>query len=71
VLLDKFAKDNNFTIILDVSGQSSPVLWAASSVDITKPVVDAYNSESGVAAPAKPATAAKPATPAARTAPKK
>ena len=71
VLLDKYAKDNNFTVILDVSGQSSPVLWAASSVDITKPVVDAYNSESGVAAPAKPAAAAKPATPAPGTAPKK
>ncbi len=53
-VLDKFAKDNNFTLILDVSGQSSPVLWAASSVDITKPVVEAYNAQSGVAAPVKP-----------------
>lgn len=66
-VLDKYAKDNGYTLILDVSGQASPVLWAAASVDITKPVVDAYNSQSGVAAPAtaKPAAAsAKPATPA-------
>jgi outer membrane protein len=62
-VLDKYAKDNGFTLILDVSGQQSPVLWAASSVDITKPVVDAYNAQSGVAAPAKPAAA--PAAPAA------
>lgn len=66
-VLDKYAKDNAFTVILDVSGQQSPVLWAASNVDITKAVVDAYNAQSGVAAPAKPA--AKPAAPAA--APKK
>jgi outer membrane protein len=72
-VLDKFAKDNNFTIILDVSGQSSPVLWAASTVDITKPVVEAYNAASGVAAPAKPAAAAKPVgtAPAASASPKK
>ncbi|MDR3764554.1 MAG: OmpH family outer membrane protein [Acidobacteriota bacterium] len=59
-VLDKYAKDNAFTLILDVSGQQSPVLWAASSVDVTKAVVDAYNAQSGIAAPAKPA-AAKPA----------
>jgi outer membrane protein len=63
-VLDKYAKENSFTIILDVSGQSSPVLWAASSVDITKAMVDAYNAQSGVAAPVKPAAAAKPAAPA-------
>jgi len=60
-VLDKYAKENSYTLILDVSGQSSPVLWAASSVDITKAVVEAYNAQSGVAAPVKPAAAAKPA----------
>jgi len=68
-VLDKFAKDNGFTVILDVSGQSSPVLWADSSVDITKPVVEAYNAQSGVSAPIKAPTASKPAAPA--SAPKK
>jgi outer membrane protein len=64
-VLDKYAKDNGFTVILDVSGQASPVLWAASSVDITTAVVEAYNTQSGVPAPPKPAAAAaKPATPA-------
>jgi outer membrane protein len=69
-VLDKYAKENNFTLILDVSGQTSPVLWAASSVDITKAIVDAYNAQSGVAAPAKTA-ATRPAAPAATAAPKK
>jgi Skp family chaperone for outer membrane proteins len=69
-VLDKYAKDNAFTVILDVSGQQSPVLWAASSVDITKAVLDAYNTESGVPAQPKPASAeAKPeAKPAAKSA---
>ncbi len=45
-------------MILDISGQSSPVLWADSSVDITKTVVEAYNAQSGVAAPIKAPAAA-------------
>jgi outer membrane protein len=62
-VLDKYAKEHDFVVILDVSQQQSPVLWAASSVDITKPVIDAYNAESGVPAPAKSAGAATaPAT---------
>jgi outer membrane protein len=66
-VLDKYAKENSFTLILDVSGQTSPVLWAASSVDVTKAVVEAYNASSGVAAPVKPAGAAKSAAPAAKS----
>lgn len=56
-VLDKYAKANGFTVVLDVSGQASPVLWAASSVDITQSVVEAYNAESGVPAPPKKAAA--------------
>jgi outer membrane protein len=71
-VLDTYAKANSFSVILDVSGQASPVLWAASSVDITKAVLDAYNTESGVPAQPKPAAAeAKPeAKPAAKSAAK-
>jgi outer membrane protein len=62
-VLDTYAKTNGFTVILDVSGQQSPVLWAASSVDITQSVVEAYNAQSGVPAQPKKAAAAasKPA----------
>ncbi len=64
-VLDKYAKEHDFSVVLDVSGQKSPVLWAASSVDITKPVIEAYNAQSGVPAPAKSAgAAAQPAKPA-------
>jgi outer membrane protein len=58
--LDKYAKENSFSLILDVSNQNTPVLWASQATNITKPIVDAYNVSSGVPAPAKPATATGP-----------
>ncbi len=54
-VVDKYATTNNLAMVLDVSGQSTPVLWANPSYNITKAVVDAYNQQSGVAAPATPA----------------
>lgn len=68
-LLVKYAQDNGYGVIIDTSNPwpQGPVLWAGPSSDITKTVVDAYNVQSGVAAPAKPA-ATKPATPATKPA---
>ena len=65
-VLDKYAKEHGYSVILDYSGQASPVLWAANSVDVTPILVEAYNGVSGV--PAQPKTAG--AGPAATTAPK-
>jgi len=59
--LDKYAKDNGYSVILDVSNPQSPVLWAGNSVDLTKEIVDAYNADSGVPPPATPPNAPKPA----------
>src|SRR5207237_2594920 len=58
--LDSYAKQNGFAVVIDVSSQQSPVLWAAQSVDITKPVIDAYNVVSGVTAPAVKPTVSAP-----------
>jgi len=60
-VMEKYAKTNGYTMILDVSNPQSPVLYASEATNITKELVDAYNAESGVA---PPATAAKPAAPA-------
>jgi outer membrane protein len=71
-VLDKYAKDNGYAVILDVSSQQTPVLFAATSIDVTREVVDLYNknapaapaSTSGSPAPASAAPAAtKPPTP--------
>lgn len=73
-VLEKYAKANGYSVILDVSNPQTPVLWASQGSNITKELVDAYNAESPVTAPAAPkATSNKPAAPAPRpaTTPKK
>ncbi len=58
-VLDKYAKENGYSVVLDISSPQSPVLWASNATDITKAIVDAYNAASGV--PAQAAPAARPA----------
>jgi len=55
-VLDAYSNQNKFTLVLDTSAQQTPVLWASGSTDITKAVVDAYNTKSGV--PPQPAAGA-------------
>jgi outer membrane protein len=59
-VIDTYAKNNGYGLILDVSAPQSPVLWANAQggVVITKEIVDAYNAQSGVPAQPKPAGAA-------------
>jgi len=67
-MIVKYSQENGFGLIVDTSKPwpQSNVLWWGETVDITKPVVDAYNVQSGV--PAPPTTgAAKPAAPKAPT----
>ena len=68
--LDKYARDNGYALVIDYSGeQNANIVWAGQGVDITAPVVEAYNAESGVPAPPKrpgaTGTAAPPAAPSA------
>lgn len=67
-VMQKYAKDNGYSVILDVSNQeTTPVLWAAPSANVTKELIDAYNAETKTAAPApaKPA-GTRPAAPPAK-----
>jgi outer membrane protein len=58
-VVDSYAKQNGYSVVLDASSQqSSPVLWVSPSNDITKAVVVAYNTKSGVAPPAASETSA-------------
>jgi outer membrane protein len=70
-IIDEYAKGQNFALVLDVSSQQSPVLWAASGIEITRDIVDLYDKKNAAGAAATPA--AKPATPTAppAAAPKK
>ena len=74
-VIEKYAKDNGYTMILDV-GPNTPVLYASSAVDITQDCISIYDKSSSNGAPttapgatAAPGTPARPATPGS-TAPK-
>lgn len=73
-VLDKYAKDNGYSIVLDVSQQPNPVMFAANTIDLTQEVIKLYDANApaapGAATPA--GSAAKPAmTPPPAAAPKK
>jgi outer membrane protein len=60
----KHAQDNGYLMIVDTTNQwpQSPILWYdGNKSDITKAVVDVYNAQSGVPAPAAQGTGPKPA----------
>ena len=61
-VLEKYAKSNGYAMVMDVSSPQTPVLYASPTTNITKEVVEAYNAESRVAAPAsKPNAPTRPA----------
>jgi outer membrane protein len=76
----KYVTDSGYGLLIDTSKQwpdGQAILGPGWAADITKPVVDAYNTQSGVPAPppapagsrpagARPSGAAKPAAPAAK-----
>jgi len=70
-VLIKYAADNGFGVIMDTSQPwpQSPVVWWGEAVDVTKPVVDLYNAQSGVPAPATTGAAPKPPAPGRRPPP--
>jgi outer membrane protein len=77
-VIEKFATANGYSLVLDVSNPQTPVLWAASAIDITSDIVKLYDQANpGTAAPAAAKTPAasapapRPATPAAPAAKKK
>ena len=62
-VMKNYCQTAGFTLLLDVSNQSSNVMWALQTTDITQAAVDAYNKSSGVAAPPPSAPSASgPAT---------
>jgi outer membrane protein len=65
-VLDKYAKENSYSVILDESSQQTPVIYAANQVDVTQDIIRLYDQ----AYPVKTASSASPATrPAPRPAP--
>lgn len=74
-LIDKYAKDNGYVMILDVSSPQTPVMFASNTVDITREIIELYDKNapapqygtgtttSGIVAPAPKPAAARPVAP--------
>lgn len=57
-IVDRVARENGLAVVLDVSAQSSPIIYAAPTIDITQEIVrlyDAANPIKGAAQPQRPA----------------
>jgi len=51
-VIEKYAKDNGYTMILDVSNPNTPVLYASSALDITQDIIALYDKTSTNGGPA-------------------
>ncbi len=49
VVIDKYSRDNGYSLILDVSSQQTPVVWAANTADITADIIALYDKNAPVA----------------------
>jgi outer membrane protein len=64
-VIDKYAKDNGYSLILDVSSPQNPVLYAGNNIDVTQDVVGLFDKNSPAPAAAKPAAPVTTPVPAA------
>jgi outer membrane protein len=64
-IIQKYVTENGYGLLLDTSQAwpRGPVILSGPAMDITQPIVEAYNVQSGVPAPAAGSTPAKPVRP--------
>src|ERR1019366_4767997 len=66
-VLDRYSRENGYTIVLDTSAQGSPVVYGSSQSDITQEIVrlydQAYPVKGGSAAASAPTPKPAPAPP--------
>jgi outer membrane protein len=67
-VIEKYAKDNGYSIVIDVSNPNTPVLYASSAIDITQDIISLYDKTSSNGGPATSpqaptGSAVKPTTP--------
>ena len=62
-VIERYSKDNGYTMVVDVGSQNTPVIYASPSIDITKEIIELYdkNTSSGAAAAPTPTTSKPPA----------
>jgi outer membrane protein len=61
-VLDRYSRENGYSVVLDTSAQNTPVLYASNQVDLTQDIIRLYDQ----AYPVKGAATATPPKPAAQ-----
>jgi len=63
-VIENYCRANGIALVVDGSNPQSGLIWAAEQANISQQIVDAYNAQSGIAAPppSAPRPAANPAT---------
>jgi outer membrane protein len=65
-VIERYARDNGYTLVVDVSNPQTPVLYASPSIDITKDIIELYDKSAAQMSAPKPAPTGGNAAPAAR-----
>ena len=60
-VINKYAADNQYAMVFDVSGQPNNIMFASAAVDITRDIIAMYDKAAPGTPPAAPPTASKPA----------
>lgn len=68
-VLNKYSKDNGYSVILDASSQQTSVIYAANQIDVTQDIIRLYDQAYPVKAATSSAPAPKPAPKAASATP--
>ena len=72
-VLDRYAREGGYVVVLDSSSQNTPILYASNQIDVTQDIIrlydQAYPVKAGAGAQAKPATPKPASQPPAATKP--
>lgn len=68
-VINKYASDNQYAMVFDVSGQPNNIMFASAAVDITRDIIAMYDKAAPGTPPAAPTTSSKPAPSAPKPAP--
>jgi outer membrane protein len=60
-LLDKYAKDGGYAVILDYGNQAASILYASTAIDVTQDIIALYDKANPVSSSAATPSAGKPA----------
>ena len=58
-VVQRYAHDNGYTMVVDVGVNTSPVLYASASIDITKEIIELYDKSATTPPPPSEKTPAK------------